>query len=125
MASLLAGAGPFSPMRRFALGDAPRSSSVSPPAGNAARPSSPPARPRTETWPRPRAPHTAELRILRAERERLKAGMVRLRETEAERDRLREALKEAEEKLESTFHESRSSSEPVRETATRGGGPHW
>lgn len=57
--------------------------------------------------------------------ERLKAGMVRLRETEAERDRLREALKEAEEKLESTFHESRSSSEPVRETATRGGGPHW
>lgn len=46
--------------------------------------------------------------------------MVRLRETEAERDRLREALKEAEEKLESTFHESRSSSEPVRETATRG-----
>ncbi|MFD5504880.1 hypothetical protein ACFWJS_35165 [Streptomyces sp. NPDC127061] len=46
---------------------------------------------------------TAELRILRAERDRLKADMARLRETEAERDRLREALKETEEKPESTL----------------------
>ncbi|MGW7367953.1 hypothetical protein ACWGI8_32165 [Streptomyces sp. NPDC054841] len=53
---------------------------------------------------------TAELRILRAERDRLTAGMARLRETEAERDQLREALKETEGKLESTLKESRSSS---------------
>ncbi|MGW6605645.1 DUF6262 family protein [Streptomyces sp. NPDC055036] len=48
---------------------------------------------------------TAELRILRAERDRLKASMAQLRETEAERDRLREELKETEEKLESTLKE--------------------
>ncbi|MFE5189921.1 DUF6262 family protein [Streptomyces sp. NPDC056628] len=53
---------------------------------------------------------TAELRILRAERDRLKTDTARLRETEAERDRLREALKETEEKLESTLKESRPSS---------------
>lgn len=34
--------------------------------------------------------------------------MARLRETEAERDQLREALKEPEEKLKSTLKESRS-----------------
>ncbi|MFF7026256.1 hypothetical protein ACFY97_35285 [Streptomyces klenkii] len=53
---------------------------------------------------------TAELRILRAERDQLKADMARVRETVAERDQLREALKETEEKLESTLKESRSSS---------------
>jgi hypothetical protein len=52
----------------------------------------------------------AELGILRAERDRLKAGMAQPQETEAERDRLRDALKETEEKLEFTLKESRSSS---------------
>ncbi|MET9358166.1 DUF6262 family protein [Streptomyces sp. NPDC006617] len=45
----------------------------------------------------------AELRILRAERDRLRADTTRLRETEAERDRLREALKESAEKLEAAL----------------------
>ncbi|GAA3610585.1 hypothetical protein GCM10022419_114490 [Nonomuraea rosea] len=40
----------------------------------------------------------AELRTLRAERDRLKAGMAQLRAVEAERDRLREALTEFERK---------------------------
>jgi hypothetical protein len=38
----------------------------------------------------------------------LKAGMTRLRETEAERDRLREALEETKEELEATLKENRS-----------------
>jgi hypothetical protein len=44
-----------------------------------------------------------ELRTLRAEVARLKTGIALLRETEAERDQLREALKETEEKLESAL----------------------
>ena len=51
-----------------------------------------------------------ELRTLRAELARLKTGIALLRETEAERDQLREALKETEEKLESALMENHSSS---------------
>ncbi|MDQ0787910.1 hypothetical protein [Streptomyces sp. B3I8] len=48
------------------------------------------------------------LRTLRAESDRLKASMTRLRETEAERDRLREALEETKEELKVALKENRS-----------------